>query len=226
MLLFIRSGMGWWRRRLAWSNSRESWQERVGVAAVIGAAAAIWRLSDRLSFAQEALLWVLLAAALAILLRRGWLKLFGPVLFYDLVRTARRGRYFLIRGLYAGALCLLLFWQFLEYAVTSEQVRSSREIANFAESFFYGFMYIQFLAVLFLTPAFTAGAVAEEKERRTLEFLLATDLRNREIVLSKLAARTGNLMLVVLTGLPILSLTQFLGGIDPGLMLAGLPSPC
>ena len=35
--------------------------------------------------------------------------------------------------------------------------------------------------------------IAEEKDRGTLEFLLATDLRNSEIVLSKFVARLGNL---------------------------------
>ena len=34
----------------------------------------------------------------------GWLKLFGPVLFYDMVRTARRSRYVFIRLLYASLL--------------------------------------------------------------------------------------------------------------------------
>ena len=77
------------------------------------------------------------------------------------------------------------------------------------------------LAVALLTPAYVAGAIADEKDRKTLEFLLATDLRSREIVLSKLASRLANLTLFVLTGLPILSLIQFLGGVDPNLVLAG-----
>jgi ABC-type transport system involved in multi-copper enzyme maturation permease subunit len=51
--------------------------------------------------------------------------------------------------------------------------------------------------------------------------MLATDLRNREIVLSKLGARVANVTLLVLTGLPILSLMQFLGGVDPTLVLTG-----
>jgi ABC-type transport system involved in multi-copper enzyme maturation permease subunit len=82
-------------------------------------------------------------------------------------------------------------------------------------------MVIQFLTVAVLTPAYTAGAIAEEKDRKTLEFLLATDLYNREIVLSKLASRVANLTLIVLAGLPILSFLQFMGGVDPNLVLAG-----
>src|SRR5438046_2690039 len=38
-----------------------------------------------------------------------WLKLFGPVLFYDMIRAARRGRYFLLRFLYALLLLYILF---------------------------------------------------------------------------------------------------------------------
>jgi ABC-type transport system involved in multi-copper enzyme maturation permease subunit len=50
--------------------------------------------------------------------------------------------------------------------------------------------------------------------------LLATDLRGREIVFGKLLARLGNLALFVMTGLPVLSLMQFFGGIDPEMLLA------
>src|SRR5437868_15551540 len=51
-----------------------------------------------------------LVLALAVLARRGWLKLFGPVLFYEGLRASRRGRFFLLRFLYAIGLLLLLPW--------------------------------------------------------------------------------------------------------------------
>jgi ABC-type transport system involved in multi-copper enzyme maturation permease subunit len=168
------------------------------------------------------LLWGLLLAALAVLLRRGWLKLFGPVLFYDLVRLARRGRYPLLRCLYALFLLLMLCSVYQAHGdLVWGGVVDSRAMAEMGAAFFATFMVVQFLAVVFLTPAYTAGAIAEEKERRTLEFLLATDLQNREIVLSKQLSRLANLALLVLAGLPILSFTQFLGGVDPDLVLAG-----
>jgi ABC-type transport system involved in multi-copper enzyme maturation permease subunit len=98
---------------------------------------------------------------------------------------------------------------------------SGRELTRFAETFFFAFMCLEFVAVLVLTPVYAAGAVAEEKDRHTLEFLLATDLNQREIILSKLVARLVNLALLVLVGLPILSVTQFFGGIDPNLVFTG-----
>jgi ABC-type transport system involved in multi-copper enzyme maturation permease subunit len=96
-----------------------------------------------------------------------------------------------------------------------------KESARFAELFFCVFMVVQLSLVALLTPAYVAGAIADEKDRKTLEFMLATDLLNHEIVLSKLLSRLANLTLFLLTGLPILSVLQFIGGVDADLMLAG-----
>jgi ABC-type transport system involved in multi-copper enzyme maturation permease subunit len=168
-----------------------------------------------------------LILALALLARRGWVRLFGPVLFYEALRAARRARFFLLRWLYAVGLLLLLLWVHWIWSLDrGAQVQGGateqayKQQARLAEQFFYAFAAVQFAAVVLLTPAYVAGGVAEEKERRTLEFLLATDLRGREIVFGKLLARVGNLSLFILTGLPVLSLMQFFGGIDPGLLLA------
>ncbi len=134
-----------------------------------------------------------------VLLRGGWPRLFGPVLFYDLIRLARRGRYALLRCLYALFLLLMLYSVYSSHRMAivagGGRLRAS-DMASLAESFFSVFMVAQFLAVALLTPVYVAGAVCEEKERRTLEFLLATDLRSREIVLSKLASRLANLVAV------------------------------
>ena len=47
----------------------------------------------------------------------------------------------------------------------------------------------QAVAVLFLAPVLVAGAIAEEKQRKTLHYLLASRLSSLEIVVGKLAAR-------------------------------------
>lgn len=156
-------------------------------------------------------------------------SLFGPVLFYELLRTGRRGRYVAVRFIYGFLLLVVLFsvytsWLPLKMNGIGEFFAAgalpSRDLTRFSASFFAVFMLIQFAAVLLLTPAYTAGAVADEKERGTLEALMASDLASREIVLGKAAARFANLELFTLTGLPILSALQFLGGVDPNLLLA------
>jgi ABC-type transport system involved in multi-copper enzyme maturation permease subunit len=169
---------------------------------------------------MRAILAALLLLSLVMLLRRGGVKLLGPVFFYDTIRSARRDRYFLIRTLYAGLILGLLCWTYFIWRLRAvDGAIPTAELATFAESFFYVFLGVQMLAVLLLTPAFVAGAIAEEKERQTLDYLLTTDLRNREIVLGKLVSRLGNLALLVLSGLPILSLMEMLGGVEPRLVL-------
>jgi ABC-type transport system involved in multi-copper enzyme maturation permease subunit len=169
----------------------------------------------------QAALWTQVVLTLAAARGLGLFRVFGPVLVYDLIRTARRNRYFLIRVLYASFLGLTLGWTyFTNFQSYSGRELSVRQMAEFGAQFFFTFLTVQFLLIAVLTPGYVAGAVAEEKERRTIEFLLATDLRNREIVLSKLASRLLNLTMLVLIGLPILGLLQFMGGVDPGLLLA------
>src|SRR5262249_25579729 len=97
----------------------------------------------------------------------------------------------------------------------------AREAAEFAEAFFLAFMATQMGLVFLLTPVLTAGAIAEEKQRRTLDGLLTTHLRDREIILGKLVSRLAQMALLLLAGLPVLGFMQLLGGVDPQLVMAG-----
>jgi ABC-type transport system involved in multi-copper enzyme maturation permease subunit len=191
----------------------------VGILALAaGALLLCWRGSALPVPAQFLLLGLLLLMS-AILFYRGWIKLVGPIMFYDVLRSGRRGRYILMRSAYAGLLLFLLVSQWLGY--TREFGRSRVAEAQLAQGFFQMLMVTQLAAVLVLTPVYVAGAIADEKNRGTLDDLLATDLRSREIVLGKLIARLGQVVLLVLLGLPILSLLEFLGGIHAPLVLAG-----
>jgi ABC-type transport system involved in multi-copper enzyme maturation permease subunit len=216
-----RPGSTWFGRHFAWSNSRQSWVERLcGLALAAAAICLVWQ-GGNLSALHLVILWGLFVAGAFGLERLGWIKLFGPILFYDMVRSGRRGRYILLRCCFAAVLLLMLFSAFLSYILSPLQVSSPRDLATRAENYFEILIVTQLLTVMLLTPVFVAGAVAEEKDRRTMEYLLATDLRGREIVLSKLTARLASLTMLVLTGLPIVSGLQFLGGVDPNLVLTG-----
>jgi hypothetical protein len=82
-------------------------------------------------------------------------------------------------------------------------------LSSFANSFFTSFMMLLMAASFLLTPIYTATAVVEERERGNLDLLLATPLTSREIVLGLLASRLATLGLIIVTGLPILSLLPF-----------------
>jgi ABC-type transport system involved in multi-copper enzyme maturation permease subunit len=219
----VAAALDWLTRTVPWSNTRQAWQARLGLLLTLSAAVALVLSGKALPGWGQVASWAGLALTVAYLLRRGWVRVFGPVLFYDLVRSARRGRTYLVRCAYLVCLLIglsLLYLNWDRHPYNRGPLRS-REAAEFAEAFFGTFMLVQFGLVVLLTPGYTAGAIADEKERKTLEFLLATDLRNREIVLGKLASRLAHLTLLILGGLPVLSALQFMGGVDPNLLLAG-----
>jgi ABC-type transport system involved in multi-copper enzyme maturation permease subunit len=215
----LRRTSGWLRRRLAWSNSRRSWYERLGVLALAALAAGAWWFSRGLGLESRLVLlaaWLLL---LALMLRRGLIKLFGPVFFFELLRRCRK-RVHLVRTLYALALLASIAYVHVVQdevgRYSGDNTKAQAEVAFTAFVVFFG---VELALVGFLTPVFVGGCIAEEKERRTLEYILATDLHSREIVLGKLAGRLADIILIFLTGLPVLALLQFLGGIPPDLLL-------
>lgn len=205
----------------------------------------------RMSAWRQAGLWLTLAGASVFLIcARAGISAFGPILFYDLVRSARRGRQPLLRTVYLAALLAMLFLLYVNWfgggwnsrtaatfpalgntrdpdfftppaANWTSQTLSPAMMAQFTEEFFVTFMKVQFVVLALITPACVAGAIAEEKERQTLDFLLATELKPREIVLGKTVSRLLYLSLVLLTGLPVLGMVQLLGGVDPQMVLQG-----
>lgn len=182
-----------------------------------------------LSFPWNPILrWALFLIFLALLLLplRG---LVGPLFLYDLVRTSRRNPHIPLRCLYGGLLLGMLFLFYSSWfpSVLDRWENWFRggtvplgELHLFARSFFTTFLSVQLAAVVLVTPAVTAGTIIEEKERRTLDYLLATPLTDWEIVVGLLASRVSGLGLLLLTGLPLLELLQMFGGVELELVLA------
>src|SRR5262249_15220094 len=138
----------WFRSRFGWSSSRQSWQERISFLALAAAAfGALW-LAGRVTPFQRNLAWWLLFVSALLLLRRGWLTLFGPVLFYDMVRAGRRGRYFLLRCLYAGLLLFILFTTWLGLGPSRDAIQQA---TRFAANYFETFIVVQLVLVVILT---------------------------------------------------------------------------
>lgn len=72
---------------------------------------------------------------------------------------------------------------------------------------------IQFGFLLFIIPAVTATAVAEEREKQTLEILLITKIESLKVITGKLASSISFLVFLGISSLPILSLVFSIGGI-------------
>src|SRR4051812_15403659 len=174
------------------SPATDGWMSRLVPLCLLAEAGVAWWCDEFLSVWRRSAVWGLLALAALVAARQGSVRLLGPVAFYDMLRTARRGRYVLLRSFYAAA---LLLWLLVVYVpVYFDHVHTARDLlqgpviplevqARLAGEFFYGFVVAQTVTIFLLTPALVAGVVAEEKQRGTLDPLLGTDLFGREVVL-------------------------------------------
>jgi ABC-type transport system involved in multi-copper enzyme maturation permease subunit len=144
----------------------------------------------------------------------------GPVFRFELITTARRKRYYVARLVYG---LLLLFSLGNRYgggdwsqSVTIDvRPDSIEELSRFAREMFAALAWAQGIALLCLVPALLAGVIADEAQRKTLHYLLASQMSSTEIVLGKLAARLLHVGVVVLMGVPMVCLLALLGGLDP-----------
>ena len=116
----------------------------------------------------------------------------GPIFRVELVSIARLNRYFFLRFLY-GIIILLVMWVACEEIADLYSYNQSgsniQRYSRAAVAFFGSYVGLQMLAILALGPAIAVGTIATERERRTIEYLFTTDLRNHEIILGK-ACRT------------------------------------
>jgi hypothetical protein len=160
------------------------------------------------------------------------MRLFGPVFLFNLARLARQRKFFVFRFLFGLLLLFLLGIISLEYRVQLAVLRSAGDdvhlrqmwadlMVYIGERFFLLFLGVQAVVVILLTPGCVATALSEEKQSRQLELLLTTDVSIAEIVLGKLLSRLGMVFQLVLAGLPVISLLQLFGGVEPALIWAG-----
>ncbi len=73
---------------------------------------------------------------------------------------------------------------------------------------------IQFILIMFIVPALTAGAISGEREKQTLDLVLCTRLRPISIVTGKLFASTSQTILLIIASLPLFSMVFMFGGIS------------
>ncbi len=141
----------------------------------------------------------------------------GPVFNAELLTTARRARYYVVRFLYG---LVILLQVYLSYQANTWRFRdgssqlSIRDMADFGANIFIWFGILQAVMVVLLTPALVGGAIADERQRKTLHYLLASQLSSFEIVMGKLAARLLQVVVLVALGLPVVSLIGLFGGVD------------
>lgn len=185
------------------------------------------------------------AVAIASLVFRralGWVL--GPIFIFETTRLARKGLTFWLRTAMAGGMLVLLYIvapndvsmhldrvraEYFEAELEPDFFGNPPDLAvmrftmqRFASEFSNAFLVVMGVIVMLATPLYMASAISEEKEKRSIEFLFATQATSYELVMGKFAARWMILFTILLTSLPILSLTQIWGGVDVMKLIEGI----
>ena len=160
-------------------------------------------------------------------------SLFGPLVWWELARLARRrtcrpfaGPYSLRPAAHRSRFRSRLVPLSPEKPHTSSCLGPpapcrSHRAAELSETLALVLLEAQLLFVAAVTPAYAASAISEEKDRETLPLLLTTDLTDREIIWGKAVGRVLFVLLAVLAGVPVIMITLFFGGVDPSLLASG-----
>src|SRR5205814_229946 len=138
-------------------------------------------------------------------------RLLGPIFMRELVTVPRRAGHYASRAAVAGLLGILgiTTWQ---ATIGFSRDATLGETAAFGLLLFQIVVFVQLLLTLFFAALSAAGAVSQEKDRRTFVLLLLTDMRDYEIVVGKLLGALLPILALLLVSAPVLSMLLLLGG--------------
>jgi ABC-type transport system involved in multi-copper enzyme maturation permease subunit len=140
---------------------------------------------------------------------------FGAVFTREATIAPRRISFFAARTLFVAALFALAAtaWQLL---VGSQRLENVGDLAWFGASAFQILAQLQLAVAMPFSALLVVSAVALEKDRKTFDLLLMTNLSNSELVLGKLLASMLSVVVVVVAALPLMTILSMLGGVSAG----------
>src|ERR1700761_8181609 len=134
----------------------------------------------------------------------------NPILLRVVQMNGKRRRDLFIRCAYLGLLILVVVFCLTGGATSTGDLAA---LAKTSANLFQRLSYCQLILVALLAPIFTAGAITQEKDSQTYDILLATPLSNGQIVLGSLLSRLFLVIALLISGIPIFSITQLFGGV-------------
>lgn len=135
----------------------------------------------------------------------------NPVLMKELKVRMRGWRAAGIIALYLAVLSLVAV--FIIYSTYIDPYSSTID-PQISTGAYTGLAVIQFVLIMFIVPALTAGAISGEREKQTLDLVLCTRLKPISIVTGKLFASTSQTLLLIVSSLPLFSMVFLFGGIS------------
>jgi ABC-type transport system involved in multi-copper enzyme maturation permease subunit len=143
----------------------------------------------------------------------------NPVIAREMKVRMRFARTFWLQGIYL--LTLIAITAIAYHAIfVITPIQNPQELQVRLQAFYHTLLYSLITLIVLIAPALTAGAIAFERERRTLDLLLLTPLRPMQILVGKLVASMAFLLLLLTLALPVLTVGILMGGATVGDLLA------
>lgn len=140
-----------------------------------------------------------------------------PVFWEEFRRRMRGGRAFVVLLAYVLVLIGLLYFV-TRVLQLGDDPQGWQQIGK---TLWLTFLFGQMVVITLISPGLTAGAISSEREQGTLDLLLLTRMSSFSIVLGKFLGAIGQMLLIILAGLPVIAVVFFFGGVSPGEMAIG-----
>ncbi len=137
----------------------------------------------------------------------------NPVMLKELRGRMRGVRAFVVLTVYLGLMSGFTALLYLVYLPFNQQTGSSAA-GEVGRVLFMGIVGIELMLIIFIAPAFTAGAITGERERQTYDLLRTTLLPSPSFVIGKLESALSYVLLLLLAAIPLQSIAFLFGGVS------------
>ena len=141
----------------------------------------------------------------------------NPIMAFSATRRMRSFKTMLVVIAYVAAL-LLLALAFLGSFIPDAVYMNTMTRGPMC---YLALLIAQLALIILIAPAMTSASIAGERERQTLDLLLVTNTGSFRIAIGKVMESFAVLALLIVCGLPVMSLCLLTGGVSLGQILIG-----
>jgi len=147
----------------------------------------------------------------------------NPVIGRELRVRVRVGRGYLLQAFYLAFLILIVALAYQAAIGDNPDLRNPVRVQEALVEFYRVVMAMLIALIVLIAPALTANAITLERERKTMDLLLATPLTARQLLVGKLVGSFAFIVLLLALTLPVSAVSVLLGGVSfPELLKAYL----
>lgn len=140
----------------------------------------------------------------------------NPVIGRELRVRMRLGRSYRLQAFYLAFMVLIVVLAYEWVVGDAQRLSNPYRLQDALLGFYYTVMGTLISLIALIAPALTANAITLERERKTIDLLLATPLTARQLLVGKLVASFAFVVLLLALTMPITAVCVLLGGVSFG----------